>query len=176
MSTQICVFSDSQLSSIGDWQQSIDAEGFPLRLSSGQTFDKHSGTLAALLREKPVSFQYRMREAGSMIRFYNEINFSRDWTYVLALPWINGFDELDAAWMAATAYACATSGVVFDPQESKVFNPAEARQVIEEMERTRPEAEKVLRTCVEQLSAKSPEAEAALRTFIERRSTKSSRT
>jgi hypothetical protein len=154
MSIQICVFSDSHLNSIGGWQQSIDAEGFPLRLSSGQPFDKHSGTLTALLRENPVSFQYRMREADGMIRFYKEINFGHDWTYVLALPWISGFDGLDAAWMAATAYARATSGVVFDPQEGKVFDPAKALKVIEDMERTRPQAEAALQNFRQQLSAK----------------------
>jgi hypothetical protein len=172
MSTQICVFSDSQLSSIGHWQRSIDAEGFLLRFSSSQTFDKHGGTLTALLREEPVSIQYRMRRAVDMIKFYTEINFVHDWKYVLALPWISGCDELDAAWIAATAYARATSGVVFDPQESKLFDPEEARKVIEEMERTLPEAEKMLRNHVEQLSAKSPEVRAALQTFVQRRSTK----
>lgn len=155
MSIQICVFSNSHLNSIGDWQQSIDAEGFPLRLSSGQPFDKHSGTLTALLREKPVSFQYRMREAGGMIRFYKEINFGHDWTYVLALPWISGFDGLDAAWMAATAYARATGGVVLDPQEGKLFGPEKALQVVKDMERTRPDAEGAVRNFVQQLSPKS---------------------
>jgi hypothetical protein len=57
--------------------------------------------------------------------------------------------------MAATAYARATSGIVFDPQEGKVFNPAEALKVIKDMERTRPEAEGALRSFVQQLSAKS---------------------
>jgi len=155
MSIQICVFSDSHLNSIGDWQQSIDAEGFPLRLSSGQPFDRHSGTFTARLRENPVSFQCRMRKAGGMFRFYKEIKFGHDWTYVLALPWISGFDGLDAAWMAATAYARATSGVVFDPQESKLFDPTEARKAIKEMERTRPEAEAALRNIKQQLSGKA---------------------
>lgn len=155
MSIQLCVFSDSHLSSTGDWQQSIEAEGFPLWLSAGQFLNKQSGALTALLRENPVSLQYRMRDAGGMIRFYKEIDFGHDWTYVLTLPWISGLDGLDAAWMAATAYARATSGIVFDPQEGKVFNPAEALKVIKDMERTRPEAEAALRSFVQQLSAKS---------------------
>ena len=33
MSMEICVFSDRILGSIAEWQQAIDAEGLPLRLS-----------------------------------------------------------------------------------------------------------------------------------------------
>jgi hypothetical protein len=74
--------------------------------------------------------------------------------------------------MAATAYARATSGVVFDPQEGELFDPDEALEVTRDIEKSRPGMEAWLRNYVEELSAKSPEAEAALRNFMQRRSTK----
>lgn len=93
-----------------------------------------------------------------MKEFYEKVNFVRDWKCLLAIPWIHGFDGLTAAWMAATAYARATSGVVFDPQEGKVFDPAEALKVIEDMERTRPAAEAALRAFMQGRSTKSSQA------------------
>jgi hypothetical protein len=75
--------------------------------------------------------------------------------------------------MAATAYARAIQGIVFDEQEGKLFTPAESHEITWDIERRRPELEAVLRNYIEQLSAKSPEAEAALRAFMQRRSTKS---
>jgi hypothetical protein len=176
MSIEIYVLSDTQLNSIAEWQDAIDAEEFPLHLANDVPLDGRGGSLVAHLRDGATCIEYRVEDFDRLKECYKKINFGRDWKYLLAIPWIHGFDGLTAAWMAATAYARATSGVVFDPQESKLFDPAEACKVIEEMERTRPEAEKTLRNHVEQLSAKSPETRAALQAFMQRRSTKSSQT
>jgi myosin-crossreactive antigen len=55
------------------------------------------------------------------------------------------FDQLQVAWMAAAAYAKATGGVVFDDQEAKVRTAAEAREVVQEIERGMPAVEAMLR-------------------------------
>lgn len=39
-----------------------------------------------------------------------------------------------AAWIAATAYARATGGVVFDEIDGKVRNPEEALEVVRDLE------------------------------------------
>lgn len=168
MSIEISVLSNSRLSSFAEWQQAIDAEDFPLRLSTDAHVDEHGGTLKAYLRNKPTNVQYRVEDSHQLMKLHNELDFGHDWKYLISFPWIGDFDEFDTAWMVATAYARATSGVVFDPQERKVFKPAEAVDVVRDMERTRPEAEAALRNHVEQLSAKSPEAKAAIRAFMQR--------
>jgi hypothetical protein len=43
--------------------------------------------------------------------------------------------------MAATAYAKATGGVVFDPEDGKILSPHEALETIREMERYLPTIE-----------------------------------
>lgn len=155
MSMEICVLSNSRLNSIAEWQHAIDNEGFPLRLSGDDPFDTRGGSLAAQLRDKPTSFEYRIEDFNELRDFYKKINFGHDWKYVLALPWISGFDGLAAAWMAATAYARATTGVVFDPQEGKLFRPEEALQIVRDIERPSPELDAALRNFMQRLPAKS---------------------
>jgi hypothetical protein len=48
---------------------------------------------------------------------------------VLAFRWRGDFNELRAAWIAGSAYARATDGMVFDDQEGKVRSAAEASEV-----------------------------------------------
>jgi hypothetical protein len=171
MSIEIFVLSDSRLSSIEEWQNAVDVEGFSLRLSN-EPLETSGGSLTVQLNHESTSLEYRFEEFAELKEFYKKVNFGQDWKYLLTLPWIIGFDGLAAAWMAATAYARATSGVVFDPQEGKLFDPDRALEVARDIEKSRPEMEAWLRNYVKELSAKSPEAEAALRNFMQRRSTK----
>jgi hypothetical protein len=121
-----------------------------LRLSGGP-FAASGGSLVARLNGKSTSLEYGIENFGSLRGFYKNVNFGRDWTCVIALPWISGFDGLLVAWVVAAAYALATSGAVFDPQEGKVLSPAEALKVIKGIERTRPEAEAALRNAAERV-------------------------
>lgn len=47
--------------------------------------------------------------------------------------------------MAATAYAKATNGVVYDEEAGKIRTAAEARTVVEQIEREMPQIEAMLR-------------------------------
>jgi hypothetical protein len=169
MSMQICVLADSQVSSISEWQKAIDAEGFPLRLSDADP----TRNLGAQLRDEETSIEYGIHDFGELKNTYRYVNFGRDWKYVIAFTWSSDFVEEIAPWMAATAYARATDGIIFDEQKGKLFTPAESLEITRDIERRRPELEAVLRNYVEQLSAKSPEAEAALQAFMQRRFRKS---
>lgn len=145
MSIEISVLSDSRLGSIAEWQKAIDAEGFPLRLPQGDELDEQGGSFVVELRGQATNIEYRFENFHRLKDFYRNVNFGHDWKHVVAIPWIHGFDGLTAAWMAATSYARATGGVVFDPQESKFFNPAEALEVVQDIDRTRPKVEATLR-------------------------------
>ena len=154
MSIEIFVLSDTTISSIVEWQHAIGVADFPLRLTAGP-LDLSGGSLTVQLHDKPATLEYRVEDFEALRNFYKNISFGRDWKCVLALPWITGFDGLTAAWMAATAYARATNGAVFDPQEGRVFSPAEATKVVHNIERIRPEAEAKLQTFAEKPSTKS---------------------
>ena len=173
MSIEIFILSDTQLDSIAEWQRAIDAEEFPLRLADDIPLDTRGGSLVAYIDDSETRIEYRVEDFGRLKDLYKAVNFGRDWKCLLAIPWIHGFDGLTAAWMASTAYARATGGMVFDPQEGKVFNSSMALEIVRDIVRTRPEAETAVRNFVQQLSPKSPEAEPVLKTLMVRLSTKS---
>jgi hypothetical protein len=165
MSMQICVLAHSCLGSIAEWQKAIDAEGFPLGLSDADP----TRNLAAQLPHEETSIEYGIYDFGELKSTYKRVNFGHEWKYVIAFTWSSDFSEEIAAWMAATAYARAVEGVIFDEQEGKLFTPDESVKIVREIERRRPEMEAALRSFVQQLLPKSPEAAAAVTAFMQRR-------
>jgi hypothetical protein len=132
MAMELWVLSDKKLNSIAEWQSAIDAEGFALQLSDGAPFGELNGFLPADLRGQPTGFECNHWPASAFMHEIHEmlgIDFGHDWKYVLAFRWRGDFNELRAAWIAGTAYAQATGGIVFDDQEGKVRNAGEAREV-----------------------------------------------
>jgi len=126
MAMEFWVLSDKQLGSIAQWQAAIDAERFPLTLSDEKSFDEINGFVPARLRGQLTGFECNHWPAAQFMREMSTVDFGRVWKYVLAFRWRANFTELRAAWIAGSAYARATEGVVFDDQEGKVRNAAEA--------------------------------------------------
>jgi hypothetical protein len=169
MSIQICVLTDSLIAGIAEWQRVIDSEDFPLRISD----DDPNRNLAARLHGEEAEISYDAHDFSELKDTYKAKNFGRDWKYAVAFTWSSDVADAIASWMAATAYARATDGIVFDEQEGKLLTPEESLRVVRELERDRPEMEAALRSFVQQLSPKSPEAAAAVTAFMQRRSSKS---
>lgn len=126
MAMELWVLSDRQLDSIAEWQNAIDAEGFPLKLSDDLPFEKIDGFLPARIRGELTGFECSHWSAGKFMRNMSNVDFGRDWKYVLAFRWGGNFNELRAVWIAGAAYARATDGIVFDDQEAKIRNATEA--------------------------------------------------
>lgn len=126
MAMELWVLSDKQLGSIAEWQAAINAEGFPLTLSDERPIDKINGFLPARLRGQPTGFECSHWPAAEFIRDMSTVDFGRAWKHVLAFRWRANFDELRAAWIAGSAYARATDGIVLDDQEAKIRNAAQA--------------------------------------------------
>lgn len=126
MAMELWVLSDKRLESIAEWQTAINAEGLALTLSDEKPFDAIGGFLPAQLRGQATGFECNHWPAAEFIRDMPEVNFGHARKYVLALRWRANFNELRAAWVAGSAYARATNGIVFDDQEGKIRNPAEA--------------------------------------------------
>jgi hypothetical protein len=141
MSIEICVLSDTRLESISDWQQAIDVETFPLRLSYGKPLIALDGFLPSYLQDQKTGFECHHIEPHEMFETYPNIQFGRKWTYAVVILWGGSFEEMQAAWMAATAYARATSGIVFDPQASQLFSAPQALEIVQDNERVRPQLE-----------------------------------
>src|SRR5947208_11683434 len=122
MSIEMSVLSDRRLASTAEWQRAIDAEGFPLRLDPDCALAEARGFFPAHFGDKLTGFECYHDDAGETMDGYPDIDFGRRWTFAVGFRIIGDFAELRAAWMAATAYAHATGGVVFDPQEGRIYN------------------------------------------------------
>jgi hypothetical protein len=145
MSMELWVFSDKQLNSVSEWQHAIDAELYPLKLTQGVQFENLQGFLPAQLRGEQSGFECYHDNAEALMRGSPDVDFGRAWRFALGIRWVgSSLKELRAAWMAGTAYAQATDGMILDDQEGKLRNPTEARQVVQEVERDLPNTDWVV--------------------------------
>ena len=78
------------------------------------------------------------------MRFLGEANFDHRWRFALGFRWIGDVTELQAAWIAATTYAAATSGLIFDHHEGRMFSAHEAQETVRDIMRDVPEVDAIL--------------------------------
>lgn len=153
MSMELHVLSDRRLASIAEWQHAIDAEGFPLVLAADVDLAMARGFLPATLQGRQSGFESYDDDAARTLDFLGRNHFDRPWRHALGFRWLGSrFDELETAWMAATAYAAATAGIVFDHEEGKVFTPAEARETVRTIQRDRPATEAIMQQVKDRFS------------------------
>src|SRR5262249_21420552 len=152
MSMELFVLSERRLDSIQEWQGAIDAEKFPLLLASDIQLKTVSGFLAVQLEGRPTGFECRHEDAEQGMD--GSLDFGRHWRFAVSFRIIGAFAELRAAWMAATAYAHATDGVVFDPQEDKIYSHIQARGMVHEIERDWPAMQAAVQEVVKKIVAK----------------------
>jgi hypothetical protein len=138
MSMEIHVLSDKQLPSIAAWQQAIDDEGFDLKLAPEVEFDKASGFLPAMLRGKQSGFESYHDDPRDLMEGYADVPYFKScpaWKHALSFRWGSLAHEGVSVFMAATAYAKATGGVVYDPQEGMVLTLDEMRRLVLDFEK-----------------------------------------
>jgi hypothetical protein len=132
---ELWIFSDRQLNSVADWQAAVNAEGYPLQLSADMVFEQIKGFFPMQLRGKSTGFECYHDDPAEFMQTYRHVQFDRTWKYALGLRWQGwNVNELRAAWMAATAYAQSTGGVIVDDQELRIHTPVQARDVVSEVE------------------------------------------
>lgn len=144
MSMEICVLSDVQLSSVDEWQKAIDSEGFPLRLSYDKPLAQVGGFLPTFLNNERSGFECHHREPDDVVGAYPDVQFGRIWKYVLVFIWGGDLNEMQAAWMAAAAYAHATGGIVFDEDQGQIYNAGQAVQTAQDIVREIPNLEAMI--------------------------------
>lgn len=136
---ELLILSDRQVSSIAKWQTAIDREGYPLQLAPDMQFETLFGFLPSHLRGELTGFECYHVDAANQIHSNPDINFDHEWKYCFAFVWLGSkWKELLAAWMAGTAYAVATDGVIYDAEGGKFVTPEEARRIVYELEHPTP--------------------------------------
>jgi hypothetical protein len=144
MAMEFQVFSDRRLNSVAEWQRAIDAEGFPLRLSGDVQLPMTRGFLPTMLNRKKTGFECYNDDAKESMSSLGTAHFNHAWKYALGFRWGGDFSQLDAAWMAGTAYAAATGGIIFDHEEGRVFTPQQGRELVAKFVRERPKTQALM--------------------------------
>jgi hypothetical protein len=136
MSIEIFVMSDRRLGSIEEWQNAIEHEGFALRLDASRPFEALSGHLPAWRGSEPAGFECDHWDAADILDNDDlaDIDFGHRWTQTLAFRFGGDFLALWGAFAAATAYARATGGVVFDSEAGEVLSPDKAAEIVRDIE------------------------------------------
>lgn len=142
---EIYVFSDRQLQSIAGWQRAIDAAGFSLQLSNAVAFARLNGVVPVRLNDQPTVFECVHWDGQRTMSEMADTKFDRPWKYVLALRMMGRISEVAAAYMAASAYAQATGGAVFDCEEGKFITPQRAAEIAHEIETVGPSVQERVR-------------------------------
>ena len=148
---ELYVLSDRTLTSIAEWQESIDVEGFALNLATETPLAALNGVLPARLNGKPVAFECSHWSFDTLMAETPGVDFVRRWTCAFALRWNGNFDESVAAYMAASAYAKAAAGVVFDCEEGKIISPARAREIALDIEKGKAGVEALVQQALERM-------------------------
>lgn len=144
MSMEIWVLSDRQLKSTAEWQAAINAEGYPLQLTE-VPFEALRGFLPMLLRGERSGCECYHDPAEELIKANPTVDFGHAWKYALGFRWGANLGAMQAAWMAATAYAAATDGIVVDDQELKIRSADGSRREVDDLVQGIPKMEEILR-------------------------------
>ena len=133
MSIEIHVLSNRQLPSIAAWQEAIDAEGFDLILDQEVQFEAVRGFLPAMLYGKQSGFECYHDDFSELKGTYDNVPYFKScpgWKQVLSFRWGSLAHEGVSVFMATIAYAKATEGVVYDPEEGKILVLDEVRTLV----------------------------------------------
>jgi hypothetical protein len=133
MSMDAYVFSDRRLNSLPEWQRVIEAERLDVVLPMDGLIGELRGFLPVHSNGVATGFECSPCDAAQIMALYSAVHFDRSWAHCLAFTWRGDLDECLAASSAAAAYAKATGGVVFDPQDSLVMSDQQALQLARQM-------------------------------------------
>lgn len=145
MSMEVYVLSDQQLPSISAWQQAIDAAGSTLRLSTDRPIDELHGALPVTFDGRASSFECDHWNAAELMAEMPDVGFGRRWAFALAFRWGADFDAGASVYMAASAYASATGGQMFDCEEGRLISLERAGEIARDFIRTKPMVEEMIR-------------------------------
>jgi hypothetical protein len=152
MAMEMHVLSERRLNSINEWQRAIDGVAYPLRLTNEVELASASGLLPVTLNGERSGFEIFHDDAKQVMQQYGGVHFLRPYRYALGFRWRGDLSELLAAWMAATAYAAETEGVIFDPASGKTHSTKEAKKVVQQIEKNSALVGDVVRATVEKMT------------------------
>jgi hypothetical protein len=147
---ELYVFSNRRVTSIHMWQHAIDTERLPLRLSARIPFAALQGALPVEYRGRSTAFECDHWNASTLIAESPDMDFGRQWKYALAFRWGSDVYAGISAYLAGSAYAKATGGVLLDCEGGKIISAQRAAEIGFDLERGIPVIEAAVRKALEQ--------------------------
>lgn len=145
MAMELHSLSDRRLNDSAEWQHAINLASYPVQLSDDFQFASVDGFVSVALSGGQTGFECFHDDASKAMDFLGRENFRHQWKYALGFRWRGtSLDELQAAWMAAVAYASATGGIVFDHEAGKSLTLREAREAVDKIVRNIPRVSETL--------------------------------
>jgi hypothetical protein len=151
MSMELYILSERRVASITEWQHSIDATGFAVRLSTDRSFAALQGALPVLMNGTLSQFECDHRDVEEFKQTYPEVQFARAWKCALAMCWGADLDAAFCAYVAGIGYARATDGAIFDSQEGAVVTVERAIKTANELAQSKPIMEAAVRKVMQGL-------------------------
>ncbi|TXM90588.1 hypothetical protein FV232_13195 [Methylobacterium sp. WL30] len=133
MTMEAYAFCARPIKSIEDWQASIDALGFDLRLRSARDLADHRGHLPALWRGREAGLEFGACAFAELAETYDDIDLGGPWPYAYAF-YFAALPSCVGTWLALAACLTLTDGVAFDPQEGRILRPGEAARYAQDTE------------------------------------------
>lgn len=139
MSIELIVLSDRRFPSMAEWQHAIATAGLRIALLTEMSIDRLDGFVPVCANDTMTGFECYYCDFRDVLADHPDVTFGRSWTNCLIFRWGSDLDECLAAYAAAAAYAKASDGIVFDPQEGTLMS---WQETLAEIPRIRRESEK----------------------------------
>jgi len=126
MSVELMVLSERRLNSMADWQHAIDAGGLRVALPANMLIERLEGFLPVRSNDTMTGFECDYCDIREILALYPNVIVGRSWPYCLVFRWGGDFEACIAAYISAAAYAKASDGILFDPQDGSLMSSQEA--------------------------------------------------
>ena len=133
MTMEAYAFCARPISSIEEWQASIDALGFDLKLRQAADLAYHRGHLPALWRGREAGFEFSACAFAELEETYEDIDLGGPWPHAYAFNFAT-LPSCAGTWLALAACLALTDGMAFDPQEGKILRAEESVRYAQDTE------------------------------------------
>jgi len=115
--------------------------GFALTLSTARPIHGLEGFVPAQSGEMESGFECYHDDDSELLVAYASVDFGHPWRFALSFRWGGNLAACLAAYQAGAAYAKATGGVLFDPEQGEILAPQKAVEAARQLEKDLREAE-----------------------------------
>ena len=135
--TVIVLTTRAKLPTLQAWQTAIDSHGFKVALDPSGDFTDHDGFWPAKYQGRAAGFELSNASPDEALEDYPEVEGKFDIAFSFVTD--SNMDEACSSWLAASALAHLTGGVLLDDSSGDAIPGADALEWARELEKTAQE-------------------------------------